>query len=127
MSNSQQKNCGLFQHPHPRLLNSQSIPASLRLNEVYIYLLHTFSHKTFSVHCDASSGITTVGKNYRVVASDCSGMNCFEAEVEYPAPLETIVSLMNSLGNCSQKLSVECEGAPLEVVFHLRNHFSIHP
>ena len=100
------------------------------LNALYLeYLINSCIHffiKTFSVHCDVSSGITTVGKNFRLVASDCSGIDCFEAEVEYPAPLDTIISLMNSLDNCSQKLSVECEGAPLEVVFNLlKNEFSM--
>ena len=74
-------------------------------------LLGLSEHRPFGDDTQSSGyGIHSSG-----YGSDCYGSDCFEAEVEYPAPMDRIVSLMNSLGNCSQKLSVECESAPLEV------------
>ena len=72
--------------------------------------------EAFQAFCEIPAGRTILGEDVQVQAQKCDGLHCFEHSMNYSAPLTQIVELIESSGNCSQLINVECISAPFQVL-----------
>ena len=72
--------------------------------------------EAFRAFCEIPVGRTILDEDVKVEAQKCDNIHCYEHNMTYSAPLTQIVELIESSGNCSQSISVECISAPFQVL-----------
>jgi len=70
--------------------------------------------EAFRAFCEVPVGRTILDEDVKVEAQKCDNIHCYEHNMTYSAPLTQIVELIESSGNCSQLISVECISAPFQ-------------
>ena len=80
--------------------------------------------EAFQAFCEIPVGRTILDEDVKVEAQKCDNIHCYEHNMTYSAPLTQIVELIESSGNCSQSISVECISAPYQVsIASISTHF----
>ena len=65
--------------------------------------------------CEAATGRTILDNDVMVEVGKCGNLHCFQHNMSYSAPLPQMVALIESSGNCTQSIRLDCQSAPLQV------------
>ena len=65
--------------------------------------------------CEVPTGTTILDTDVTVEVQTCDSLHCFQHNMTYAAPLQQMVALIDTSGNCSQSIKVDCLTAPLQV------------
>ena len=91
---------------------------------------HSVKEEPIVGFCDVPTGTTVLENDITVEVGKCEGLHCFQHNMSYSAPVTQMVALIDSSGNCSQSIKVDCQSAPLkvsliELVSKDLNHFGV--
>lgn len=75
--------------------------------------------------CEVPTGTTILDTDVTVEVQTCDSLHCFQHNMTYAAPLQQMVALIDTSGNCSQSIEVDCLTAPLQVSSNTTNTLSL--
>ena len=75
--------------------------------------------------CEVPTGTTILDTDVTVEVQTCDSLHCFQHNMTYAAPLQQMVALIDTSGNCSQSIKVDCLTAPLQVSSIRTNIFGL--
>ena len=78
---------------------------------------HSVKEEPIVGFCDVATGTTVLENDITVEVGKCDSLHCFQHNMSYSAPVTQMVALIESSGNCSQSIKVDCQSAPLKVSF----------